>query len=89
METKTSVATINLMYQDLMKLDRFDGTNFTCWHDKLKFILLVYFGVGMYFGKTKCFQIGVLLWCSNIGYIWQVYFWHQNDLGFDMLIWMR
>ena len=44
--------------------------------------LLVYFGVGMYFGKTRCFQIGVLHWCSNTGYIWQVYFWHQNDLGY-------
>ena len=46
--------------------------------------MLVYFGVGMYFGKTMCFQIGVLHWCSNIGYIWQVYFWHQNVLGSDM-----
>ena len=38
----------------------------------------------MYFDKTRCFQIGVLLWCSNISYIWQVYFWHQEDLGSDM-----
>ena len=38
--------------------------------------LLVYFGVGMYFSKTRCFQIGVLYWCSNIDYIWHlVYIW--------------
>ena len=27
------------MNQDLVKLDRFDGTNFTRWQDKLKFLL--------------------------------------------------
>ena len=39
METETSVASIKLMNQDLVKLDRFDGTNFTRWQDKLKFLL--------------------------------------------------
>ena len=39
METETSVATIKLMNQDLVKLDRFDGTNFMRWQDKLKFLL--------------------------------------------------
>ena len=39
METETSVGTIKLMNQDLVKLDRFDGTNFTWWQDKLKFLL--------------------------------------------------
>ena len=27
------------MIQDLVKLNRFDGTNFTRWQDKLKFLL--------------------------------------------------
>ena len=39
METETTTATIKLMNQDLIKLDRFDGTNFTRWQDKLKFLL--------------------------------------------------
>ena len=39
METDTSVSSIKLMNQDLVKLDQFDGTNFTRWHDKLKFLL--------------------------------------------------
>ena len=39
METETSVASIKLMNQDLVKLDCFDGTNFTRWQDKLKFLL--------------------------------------------------
>ena len=39
METETSIATIKLMNQDLVKLDRFDGTNLTRWQDKLKFLL--------------------------------------------------
>ena len=39
METETSVATIKLMNQDLVKLGRLDGTNFTRWQDKLKFLL--------------------------------------------------
>ena len=39
METETSIASIKLMNQDLVKLDRFDGTNFTRWQDKLKFLL--------------------------------------------------
>ncbi|XP_022873473.1 uncharacterized protein LOC111392372, partial [Olea europaea var. sylvestris] len=33
------MATIKLMNQDLVRLDRFDGTNFTRWQDKLKFLL--------------------------------------------------
>ena len=39
METETYVATIKLMNQDLVKLDYFDGTNFTRWQDKMKFLL--------------------------------------------------
>ena len=39
MEHDSSAATIKLMNQDLVKLDRFDGTNFTRWQDKLKFLL--------------------------------------------------
>ncbi|XP_022867434.1 uncharacterized protein LOC111387134 [Olea europaea var. sylvestris] len=33
------MATIKLMNQVLVSLDRFDGTNFTRWQDKLKFLL--------------------------------------------------
>ncbi|KAL5550601.1 hypothetical protein UlMin_000777 [Ulmus minor] len=39
METKTTVSTIKLMNQDLVRLDRFDGLNFTRWQDKLHFLL--------------------------------------------------
>ena len=28
------------MNQDFVKLDRFDGTNFTRWQDKMKFLLI-------------------------------------------------
>ena len=39
MENETANATIKLMNQDFMRLDRFDGENFTRWKDKLKFML--------------------------------------------------
>ena len=39
MVTETFVATIKLMNQELVKLDRFDRTNFMRWQDKLKFLL--------------------------------------------------
>ncbi|KAL5575402.1 hypothetical protein UlMin_017101 [Ulmus minor] len=39
METETTVSTIKLMNQDLVWLDRFDGSNFTRWQDKLHFLL--------------------------------------------------
>ena len=39
MEDETTNATIKVMNQDLVRLDRFDGTNFTRWQDKLKFLL--------------------------------------------------
>ena len=29
-----------VMNQEFVKLDRFDGTNFTCWKDKMMFLLL-------------------------------------------------
>ena len=32
--------TIKIMNQDLVRLDRFDGSNFTRWQDKMKFILI-------------------------------------------------
>lgn len=35
------MATVKLMNQDLIKLDQFDGTNFTWWQDELKFLLTV------------------------------------------------
>ena len=39
MENDTINATIKMMNQDFVHLDRFDGTNFTHWQDKLKFLL--------------------------------------------------
>ncbi|KAK3010678.1 hypothetical protein RJ639_011281 [Escallonia herrerae] len=33
------MAAFQVMNQDFMKLDRFDGTNFTRWHDKMMFLL--------------------------------------------------
>ncbi|KAL5556909.1 hypothetical protein UlMin_039145 [Ulmus minor] len=39
METETIVSTIKLMNQDLVQLVCFDGSNFTCWQDKLRFLL--------------------------------------------------
>ncbi|KAI9156320.1 hypothetical protein LWI28_004333 [Acer negundo] len=39
METEATVSKIKLMNQDLVRLDRFDGSNFTRWQDKLKFLL--------------------------------------------------
>lgn len=35
------MATVKLMNQDLIKLDQFDGSNFTWWQDELKFLLTV------------------------------------------------
>ncbi|XP_022851417.1 uncharacterized protein LOC111373164 [Olea europaea var. sylvestris] len=39
MESESTIATIKMMNQDLVRLDRFDGANFTRWQDKLKFLL--------------------------------------------------
>lgn len=39
MVIEVAVSSINIMNQDLVKLDRFDGTNFTRWQDKMKFLL--------------------------------------------------
>lgn len=39
MATDASVSSIKVMNQDLVKLDRFDGTNFTRWQDKMIFLL--------------------------------------------------
>ncbi|XP_022883880.1 uncharacterized protein LOC111400723 [Olea europaea var. sylvestris] len=39
MESETTLATIKLMNQDLVRLDRYDGTNYNRWKDKLKFLL--------------------------------------------------
>ncbi|KAL6350619.1 hypothetical protein AAG906_022329 [Vitis piasezkii] len=32
--------TIKIMNQDLVRLDRFDGSNFTRWQDKVRFLLI-------------------------------------------------
>uniref|UniRef100_A0A2N9FEG2 Zinc finger, CCHC-type n=1 Tax=Fagus sylvatica TaxID=28930 RepID=A0A2N9FEG2_FAGSY len=39
MGSKSEMMTFKMMNQDFMKLDRFDGTNFTLWKDKLMFLL--------------------------------------------------
>ncbi|XP_057452128.1 uncharacterized protein LOC130743934 [Lotus japonicus] len=39
MATDASVSSIKVMNQDLVKLDCFDGTNFTRWQDKMIFLL--------------------------------------------------
>ena len=39
MGSKSEMATFKMMNQDFVKLDRFDGTNFTRWKDKLMFLL--------------------------------------------------
>ena len=37
--TMEATNTIKLLNQDFVRLDRFDGTNFTRWQDKMKFML--------------------------------------------------
>ncbi|PON59327.1 hypothetical protein PanWU01x14_160760 [Parasponia andersonii] len=39
MEAKSTLSTIKTMNQDFVWLDRFDGTNFTQWQGKVKFLL--------------------------------------------------
>lgn len=39
METETNMASIKMMNQDMIKLDQFDGNNFTRWQDKMTFLL--------------------------------------------------
>ncbi|XP_058752781.1 uncharacterized protein LOC131625959 [Vicia villosa] len=39
MASDAAVSSIKVMNQDLVKLDRFDGTNYTRWQDKMTFLL--------------------------------------------------
>ena len=39
MEGASNVFTLKMLNHELMKLDRFDGTNFSRWKDKMKFLL--------------------------------------------------
>ena len=39
MGSKSDMATFKMMNQDFVKLDRFNGMNFTLWKDKLMFLL--------------------------------------------------
>ena len=39
MEGASDVSTLKMLNHELMKLDRFDGTNFSRWKDKMKFLL--------------------------------------------------
>ena len=39
MGSESEMTTFKMMNQDFVKLDRFDGTNFTRWKDKLMFLL--------------------------------------------------
>ena len=41
MEGESSISAIKIMNQDLVRLDRFDGSNFTRWQDKIKFLLII------------------------------------------------
>ncbi|RZC47638.1 hypothetical protein C5167_040591 [Papaver somniferum] len=36
---ETQMASFKVLNQDFVRLDRFDGTNFTRWQDKMKFLL--------------------------------------------------
>ena len=39
MEGASDVPTFKMLNHELVKLDRFDGTNFFRWKDKMKFLL--------------------------------------------------
>ena len=39
MEGASDVFTLKMLNHELMKLDRFDGTNFSRWKEKMKFLL--------------------------------------------------
>ena len=41
MEGTSDVLTLKMLNHELVKLDRFDGTNFSRWKDKMKFLLTV------------------------------------------------
>jgi hypothetical protein len=40
MGLESDMVTFKMMNQEFVKLDRFDGTNFTHWKDKLMFLLM-------------------------------------------------
>ncbi|XP_050918626.1 uncharacterized protein LOC127136064 [Lathyrus oleraceus] len=40
MASDAAVSSIKVMSQDLVKLDRFDGTNYIIWQDKMTFLLI-------------------------------------------------
>ena len=39
MEGTSDVSALKMLNHELVKLDRFDGTNFSHWKDKMKFLL--------------------------------------------------
>ena len=39
MEGTSDVLALKMLNHELVKLDHFDGTNFTWWKDKMKFLL--------------------------------------------------
>ena len=39
MEGASDVSALKMLNHELVKLDRFDGTNFSLWKDKMKFLL--------------------------------------------------
>ena len=39
MEGTSDVSTLKMLNHELVKLDHFDGTNFSRWKDKVKFLL--------------------------------------------------
>ena len=40
MEIETTISTIKLINLDLVRINRFDGSNFTRWHNKVRFLLI-------------------------------------------------
>jgi len=40
MEGASDVITLEMLNHELVKLDHFDGTNFSQWKDKMKFLLI-------------------------------------------------
>ena len=39
MEGASDISVLKMLNYELVKLDRFDGTNFSQWKDKMKFLL--------------------------------------------------
>ena len=59
MEGVNDGTTLKMLNYDLVKLDCFDGTNFTQWKDKMKFLLTAlkkFLCLGLEFDAFSCFK---------------------------------